>query len=34
MPEEVTSLVLWLASSEAAFVTGAAIPIDGGALLI
>ena len=33
-PEEVTSLVLWLASSEAAFVTGAAIPIDGGALLI
>lgn len=33
-PEEVTSLVLWLCSSEAAFVTGAAIPIDGGALLI
>ena len=32
--EEVTALVLWLASSEAAFVTGAAIPIDGGALLI
>ena len=33
-PEEVTSLVLWLCSSEAAFVTGAAIPIDGGALLV
>jgi NAD(P)-dependent dehydrogenase (short-subunit alcohol dehydrogenase family) len=33
-PEEVTSLVLWLCSAEAAFVTGAAIPIDGGALLI
>jgi len=33
-PEEVTSLVLWLCSSEAAFITGAAIPVDGGALLI
>jgi NAD(P)-dependent dehydrogenase (short-subunit alcohol dehydrogenase family) len=33
-PEEVTSLVLWLCSSEAAFVTGTAIPVDGGALLI
>lgn len=33
-PEEVTALVLWLCSSEAAFVTGVAIPIDGGALLI
>lgn len=33
-PEEVTSLVLWLCSREASFVTGAAIPIDGGALLI
>lgn len=32
--EEVTSLVLWLCSKEAGFVTGAAIPIDGGALLI
>jgi len=32
--EEVTSLVLWLCSSEAAFITGAAIPVDGGALLI
>jgi len=33
-PEEVTSLVLWLCSSDAGFVTGAAIPIDGGALLL
>ena len=33
-PEEVTSLVLWLCSSEAAFITGTAIPVDGGALLI
>lgn len=33
-PAEVTSLVLWLCSSDAAFVTGTAIPIDGGALLI
>lgn len=33
-PEEVTSLVLWLCSSEAAWITGTAIPIDGGALLI
>lgn len=33
-PEEVTPLVLWLCSNEAAFMTGTAIPIDGGALLI
>jgi len=32
--EEVTSLVLWLSSSEAAFITGTAIPVDGGALLL
>jgi NAD(P)-dependent dehydrogenase (short-subunit alcohol dehydrogenase family) len=32
-PAEVTALVLWLCSSEASFVTGAAIPIDGGFLL-
>jgi NAD(P)-dependent dehydrogenase (short-subunit alcohol dehydrogenase family) len=29
-PEEIAALVLWLASDAAAFVTGAAIPIDGG----
>ena len=29
-PEEVAALVLYLASDEAAFVTGTAIPIDGG----
>jgi NAD(P)-dependent dehydrogenase (short-subunit alcohol dehydrogenase family) len=33
-PEEVTALVLWLCSSEASFVTGSAVAIDGGALLI
>jgi len=32
-PEEVTSLVLWLCSREASFITGTAIPIDGGFLL-
>jgi NAD(P)-dependent dehydrogenase (short-subunit alcohol dehydrogenase family) len=29
-PEEVAEAVAWLASDNAAFVTGAAIPIDGG----
>ncbi len=33
-PEEVSSLVLWLCSDEASFVTGTAIPVDGGFLLI
>lgn len=33
-PEEVTSLVLWLCSEEASFMTGTAIPVDGGSLLI
>jgi NAD(P)-dependent dehydrogenase (short-subunit alcohol dehydrogenase family) len=32
-PEEVSSLVLWLCSGQATFVTGAAIPVDGGFLL-
>jgi 3-oxoacyl-[acyl-carrier protein] reductase len=30
-PEEISQAVLYLASSEARFVTGAALPIDGGA---
>jgi len=30
-PADVSNAVLWLASAEARFVTGAAIPIDGGA---
>jgi NAD(P)-dependent dehydrogenase (short-subunit alcohol dehydrogenase family) len=29
-PEEVAEAVLWLCSPRASFVTGAAIPIDGG----
>jgi len=29
-PEEVADAVLWLASAEASFVTGVALPIDGG----
>jgi NAD(P)-dependent dehydrogenase (short-subunit alcohol dehydrogenase family) len=29
-PDEVASLALYLCSDEAAFVTGAAYPIDGG----
>ena len=30
-PEEVAALVVWLASDEASYVNGAAIPVDGGA---
>jgi 2-keto-3-deoxy-L-fuconate dehydrogenase len=32
-PEEVAALALYLASDEAAFTTGAAIPVDGGWLI-
>ena len=30
-PEEVTNLVLFLASDEANFITGVTLPVDGGA---
>jgi NAD(P)-dependent dehydrogenase (short-subunit alcohol dehydrogenase family) len=30
LPEEIADAVLWLCSDEASFVTGAAVPVDGG----
>lgn len=30
MPEEIAELVVWLSSDAASFITGAALPIDGG----
>jgi NAD(P)-dependent dehydrogenase (short-subunit alcohol dehydrogenase family) len=33
-PDEVANLALYLCSDEAAFVTGAAFPIDGGVLAV
>lgn len=31
-PEEVANLIVWLASDEASFITGATMPIDGGVM--
>jgi NAD(P)-dependent dehydrogenase (short-subunit alcohol dehydrogenase family) len=31
-PEEIAAVILFLASHEARFMTGAALPIDGGAI--
>ncbi|MFW5966109.1 MAG: SDR family oxidoreductase, partial [Persicimonas sp.] len=31
-PEEIADAVIWLCSEQASFVTGAAVPIDGGFL--
>jgi (+)-trans-carveol dehydrogenase len=32
-PEDVSNAILWLCSDEARYVTGIALPIDGGALI-
>ena len=31
-PQEVTEVILWLCSEQASFITGHAMPVDGGAL--
>jgi NAD(P)-dependent dehydrogenase (short-subunit alcohol dehydrogenase family) len=31
-PEEIAQAILWLCSARASYVTGVAVPIDGGAL--
>jgi NAD(P)-dependent dehydrogenase (short-subunit alcohol dehydrogenase family) len=31
-PEDVSAVVLWLASAESRYITGAAIPVDAGML--
>ena len=33
-PEEVASLIVFLASDEASYITGAAVPVDGGATIL
>jgi NAD(P)-dependent dehydrogenase (short-subunit alcohol dehydrogenase family) len=30
LPEEIANAVIWLCSDEASFVTGIAMPVDGG----
>jgi NAD(P)-dependent dehydrogenase (short-subunit alcohol dehydrogenase family) len=30
-PEEVADVILWLCSDQASFITGHAMPVDGGA---